>query len=93
MLRAHQIIERIAHSRSYQVTADSLTIALFFTRLTQRVPIPGMAELAATARRRHPAAPGRPRLQDRDHRTCPVGIPRCLTGLSGHRIIHVPYQP
>jgi hypothetical protein len=44
-LRAHQIIERIPHSRSYQVTADGLAIALFFTRLTQRVLIPGLAQL------------------------------------------------
>jgi hypothetical protein len=35
-LRAHQIIERIPHSRSYQVTADGLSTALFFTRLTRR---------------------------------------------------------
>lgn len=33
-LCAHQIIERIPHSCSCQVTADGLTIALFFTRLT-----------------------------------------------------------
>ena len=44
-LRAHQIIERIPHSRSYQVTADGLAIALFFTRLTRRVLIPGLAQL------------------------------------------------
>ncbi|HLQ56832.1 MAG TPA: hypothetical protein VK162_21490 [Streptosporangiaceae bacterium] len=44
-LRAHQIIERIPHSRSYQVTADGLAIALFFTRLAQRVLIPGLAQL------------------------------------------------
>ena len=30
-LRAHQIVERIPHSRSYQVTAGGLTIALFLT--------------------------------------------------------------
>jgi hypothetical protein len=47
-LRAHQIIERIPHSRSYQVTADGLSIALFFTRLTQRVLIPGLAQLTGT---------------------------------------------
>ncbi len=44
-LRAHQIIERIPHGRSYQVTADGLAIALFFTRLAQRVLIPGLAQL------------------------------------------------
>jgi hypothetical protein len=37
-LRAHQIIERIPHSRSYQITG--LSTALFFTRLTRRVIIP-----------------------------------------------------
>jgi hypothetical protein len=36
-LRAHQIIERIPHSRSYQVTADGLSVALFLTRLE---PVP-----------------------------------------------------
>ena len=35
-LRAHQIIERIPHSRSYHVTADGLSIALFLTRVTRR---------------------------------------------------------
>ncbi len=44
-LRAHQIIERIPHSRAYQVTADGLAIALFFTRLAQRLLIPGLAQL------------------------------------------------
>src|SRR6516165_2621128 len=42
-LRAHQIIERIPHSRSYQVTSDGLSTALFFTRLTRRVIIPALA--------------------------------------------------
>ena len=45
-LRAHQIIERIPHSRNYQVTPDGLSTALFFTRLTRRVIIPGLAEIA-----------------------------------------------
>ena len=44
-LRAHQIIERIPHSRAYQVTEDGLALALFFTRLTRRVLIPGLAQL------------------------------------------------
>jgi hypothetical protein len=44
-LRAHQIIERIPHSRNYQVTAGGLSVALFFTRLTRRVVIPGLAEI------------------------------------------------
>jgi hypothetical protein len=30
------------------VTADGLTIALFFTRLAQRVLIPGLAQLTGT---------------------------------------------
>lgn len=45
-LRAHQIIERIPHSRTYQVTADGLSTALFFTRPTRRVLIPALAEIA-----------------------------------------------
>ncbi|HLX52040.1 MAG TPA: hypothetical protein VKS82_27250 [Streptosporangiaceae bacterium] len=44
-LRAHQIIERIPHSRSYQVTTDGLTIALFLTRVAQRLLIPGLTQL------------------------------------------------
>ena len=44
-LRAHQIIQRIPHSRNYQLTADGLSTALFFTRLTRRVIIPGLAEI------------------------------------------------
>jgi len=45
-LRAYQIIERIPHSRSCQLTADGLSTALSFTRLTRRVIIPGLAEIA-----------------------------------------------
>ena len=45
-LRAHQIIERIPHSRSYQLTADGLSVALFFTRLTRCVIIPALAQIA-----------------------------------------------
>jgi hypothetical protein len=48
-LRAHQIIERIPHSRNYQVTADGLSTALFFTRLTRRVIIPALAQIAGTS--------------------------------------------
>ena len=44
-LRAHQIIERIPHSRSYQVTTAGLTLALFLTHLAQRFLIPGLAQL------------------------------------------------
>ena len=42
-LRDCQIIERIPHSRNYQLTADGLSTALFFTRLTRRVIIPALA--------------------------------------------------
>ena len=59
-LRAHQIIERIPHSRAYQVTADGLTIALFLTRLTQRLLIPGLAQLTS------PGPPGRSPLRQAD---------------------------
>ena len=52
-LRAHQIIERIPHSRAYQVTEDGLTIALFLTRVAQRLLIPGLAQLTS------PGPPGR----------------------------------
>jgi hypothetical protein len=48
-LRARQIIERIPHSRTYQVTADGLSTALFFTRLTRRVIIPALAQIAGTS--------------------------------------------
>ena len=44
--RAYQIVERIPHSRNYQVTADGLSTALFFTRLTRRVIIPALADIA-----------------------------------------------
>jgi hypothetical protein len=47
-LRAHQIIERIPHSPNYQVTPDGLSTALFFTRLTRRVIIPALAQIAGT---------------------------------------------
>ena len=48
-LRAHQIIERIPHSCSYQLTPGGLSTALFSTRLTRRVIIPGLAEIAGTS--------------------------------------------
>jgi hypothetical protein len=64
-LRAHQIIERIPHSRTYQLTADGLSTALFFTRLTRRVIIPGLAEIAGTS-----PPPGSPlRQADRAYKT------------------------
>jgi hypothetical protein len=54
-LRDCQIIERIPHSRNYQLTADGLSTALFFTRLTRRVIIPALAQIAAAD-----PPPGRP---------------------------------
>ena len=64
-LRAHQIIERIPHSRNYQVTPDGLSTALFFTRLTRRVIIPGLAQIAGTS-----PPPGSPlRQADRAYKT------------------------
>ena len=63
-LRDCQIIERIPHSRSYQLTADGLSTALFFTRLTRRVIIPALADLAV------PPPPGSPlRQADRAYKT------------------------
>ena len=64
-LRAHQIIERIPHSRSYQLTADGLSTALFFTRLTRRVIIPALADLAGAGPPPGPP-PGSP-LRQADH--------------------------
>ena len=47
-LRDCQIIQRTPHSRSYQVTPEGLSIALFLTRVTQRFLIPGLAQLTGT---------------------------------------------
>ena len=64
-LRAHQIIERIPHSRTYQLTPDGLSTALFFTRLTRRVIIPALAQIACTG-----PPPGSPlRQADRAYNT------------------------
>ena len=64
-LRAHQIIERIPHSRSYQLTPGGLSTALFFTRLTRRVIIPALADLAGAG-----PPPGSPlRQADRAYKT------------------------
>jgi hypothetical protein len=60
-LRAHQIIQRIPHSRNYQLTADGLSTALFFTRLTRHVIIPALAGIAGTS-----PPPGSP-LRQADH--------------------------
>jgi len=66
-LRAHQIIQRIPHSRSYQVTPEGLTIALFLTRVTQRFLIPGLAQLTGP--------PGSPlRQADRAYKAAITGL-------------------
>jgi hypothetical protein len=84
-LRAHQIIERILHSRAYQVTEDDLALALFVTRLTRRVLVPGLAQLTGPGPPPgHPAAPGRPRLPGSHHRARPAGIHRRLTTYGHH---------
>jgi hypothetical protein len=71
-LRAHQIIQRIPHSRAYQVTADGLTtIALFLTRLTQRLLIPGLARLTSLG----PLGRSRLRQADRAYRDAPTASP------------------
>ena len=57
-LRDCQIIERIPHSRNYQLTTDGLSTALFFTRLTRRVIIPALAGIADSAL--PPGSPLRP---------------------------------
>ena len=75
-LRDCQIIERIPHSRSYQLTANGLSTALFFTRLTRRVIIPALADLAGAGPARQPAPPGRPRLQDSHRRSRRPGLTR-----------------
>ena len=54
-LRIHGLIQRIPHSFRYQVTPAGLRQALFLTRLTQRLLIPGLAELTGPS----PPAPSR----------------------------------
>src|ERR1700746_4051664 len=43
-LRGPTLSERTPHRRGYQVTEDGLTISLFFTRLTQRLLVPALAQ-------------------------------------------------
>jgi hypothetical protein len=80
-LRAHQIIERIPHSRTYQVTADGLSTALFFTRPTRRVPT------AASSRRRtsglagRATEPGTVGSQPQDARRIEVSLSLALSGI------------
>ena len=54
-LRIHGLIQRIPHSFRYQVTTAGLRQALFLTRLTQRLLIPGLADLTDPS----PPAPSR----------------------------------
>ncbi|WP_327582220.1 hypothetical protein OHA25_40655 [Nonomuraea sp. NBC_00507] len=44
-LRAHGIITRIPHSRTYQVTPTGIAHALFITHLAQRFLIPGLTQI------------------------------------------------
>ena len=44
-LRLHGIIERIPRSHRYQLTADGLRIALFFSRTYARLLRPKLAEI------------------------------------------------
>ena len=48
-LRLHGIIERIPHSHRYQLTADGLRIALFFSRSYARLLRPRLAQIMPTA--------------------------------------------
>jgi len=76
-LRARQIIARIPHSRSCQVTPGGLSTALFFTRLIRRVIIPGLAQAARTSPPPgKPTAPGRPRLPGSHRRPRRPGLTR-----------------
>ena len=81
-LRACQIIERIPHSRNYQLTADGLSTALFFTRLTRRVIIPGLAEITGAG-----PPPGSPlRQADRACKTAIADLAsQASPGIQPHR--------
>lgn len=46
-LRLKGFIERVAHTNTYRVTAHGRRMATFFTKLANRVVIPGLTELAA----------------------------------------------
>jgi hypothetical protein len=54
-LRIHGLIQRIPHSFRYQVTLAGIRQALFLTRLTQRLLIPGLSQLTDLS----PPAPSR----------------------------------
>jgi len=49
-LRLKGFIERVAHTNTYRVTAHGRRMATFFTKLANRVVVPGLTELAALVR-------------------------------------------
>jgi hypothetical protein len=65
-LRIHGLIRRIPHSFRYQVTTAGIRQALFLTRLTQRLLIPGLAELTDPSL----PAPSRLRAAARAYEAC-----------------------
>ena len=70
------------HSRTYQLTADGLSTALFFTRLTRRVIIPGLAEITGAG-----PPPGSPlRQADRAYKTAIADLAsQASLGIQPHR--------
>src|SRR5438034_567431 len=71
-LRIHGLIHRIPHSFRYQVTPAGLRQALFLTRLTQRLLIPGMAGLTDPS----PPVPSRLRAAARAYDAALDDLPR-----------------
>ena len=51
-LRLKGLIERVAHTNRYRVTAYGRRVATFFTRLSKRVALPALAALASPRRPR-----------------------------------------
>ncbi len=76
-LRIHGLICRIPHSFRYQVTTAGLRQALFPPRLTQRLLIPGLAQLTDPS----PPAPSRLRAAARAYDTAIDDLTR-LAGLA-----------
>ncbi|MGH3238133.1 MAG: hypothetical protein ACRDOH_33715, partial [Streptosporangiaceae bacterium] len=64
-LRNHGLIQRIPRSFRYQVTVTGIRQALFLTRLTQRLMIPGLAQLTGPS----PPEPSRLRAAARAYET------------------------
>jgi hypothetical protein len=71
-LRIHGLIRRIPHSFRYQVTPAGIRQALFLTRLTQRLLIPGLAELTDPS----PPLPAPLRAAARVYEACLDGLVR-----------------